>query len=117
MTPQTKASARSKVARAVALGRLKRPEICERCEGVRGRRRIEGHHPNYNKPLDVIWLCSPCHIDEHHPNPITYTETSTGIRSDYLKKLKLIAKREGVSKAQVLRDLIDDYQPKTGEGK
>jgi hypothetical protein len=43
-------------------GRLKRPESCERC-GKRGR--VDGHHHDYSKPLDVEWLCRPCHTAHH----------------------------------------------------
>lgn len=47
--------ARRRVYKAVQSGRLTRGE-CERlgddCDG-----RIEGHHDDYSKPLDVRWLC------------------------------------------------------------
>lgn len=26
---------------------------------------VEAHHPNYDKPFDVIWLCKKCHWEEH----------------------------------------------------
>lgn len=51
--------AQSAVARAVREGALVRPDACERCGG--SETRIEGHHPDYHRPLDVRWLCIPCH--------------------------------------------------------
>lgn len=45
---------------AVRDGRLfKKP--CEHC----GAERVTGHHPDYSKPLEVVWLCQPCHKKEH----------------------------------------------------
>ena len=34
---------------------------CERC----GAKNTHGHHPDYSKPLEVIWLCPRCHSAEH----------------------------------------------------
>ncbi len=48
--------------RAVKDGRLVRPEACLKC-GRRGR--VEAHHADYSKPLDVEWLCRKCHEAEH----------------------------------------------------
>ena len=45
---------------AIQLGHVKR-QPCRDC----GKPRAEGHHTDYNKPLDVIWLCRLCHIAEH----------------------------------------------------
>ena len=43
---------------AIKLGMMNRPEKCEVCEGTI---RIEGHHDDYTKPLEVRWLCKSCH--------------------------------------------------------
>jgi hypothetical protein len=55
-------NAHNAVARALKTGRLTKPESCEAC-GAGGR--LEGHHPDYSKPLDVRWLCVGCHYAEH----------------------------------------------------
>jgi hypothetical protein len=41
-------------------GRITR-KACERC----GKLEAQMHHPDYNKPFDVIWLCPLCHKQEH----------------------------------------------------
>jgi hypothetical protein len=37
---------------------IEQPELCEAC-GL--RKPLEKHHPDYSKPLLVLWLCKPCH--------------------------------------------------------
>ena len=54
--------ARKAVQRALARGELVRPHICSACgkEPPPGTV-IESHHDDYMKPLEVEWLCKPCH--------------------------------------------------------
>lgn len=59
-TREGKTKARSAVARAVRKCELIRLP-CERC----GKTKSEAHHPDYTKPLEVIWLCRQCHAKEH----------------------------------------------------
>lgn len=44
---------------AVERGEIHKPGKCSMCprEGCK----IEAHHPDYTKPLEVVWLCSSCH--------------------------------------------------------
>lgn len=44
--------------RALREGKLERHTLCEGC-GL--SKRLEKHHPDYSKPLLVVWLCKPCH--------------------------------------------------------
>jgi hypothetical protein len=61
--------ARVAVHNAVARGTLKK-EPCEVCGDVR----VQAHHEDYSKPLDVAWLCVRHHRPRHglpyleHPN-------------------------------------------------
>lgn len=54
---------------AVERGIVVRKHQCEECgdTGVfeDGRTAIQAHHPDYNKPLEVMWLCQPCHYEWH----------------------------------------------------
>lgn len=54
--------ARVKVARALTVGKLQKPDSCVRC-GISGR--IQGHHTDYTKALEVVWLCISCHANQH----------------------------------------------------
>ena len=47
-----------KVDWAVTTGALVRPGVCSACGA---KTKIVGHHKDYNKALDVIWLCDSCH--------------------------------------------------------
>ena len=57
-----RASAKEMVARAIQKGLLVRSLICETC-GLTGR--IDAHHEDYSKPLEVMWLCRSCHMLKH----------------------------------------------------
>ena len=46
---------------SVRRGDITRPDRCSRCGDVK---RVEGHHRDYSRPLEVEWLCRPCHADE-----------------------------------------------------
>lgn len=45
--------------------RNKEIERLYKCENCFSETRIEGHHPDYKKPLNVVWLCDDCHAKVH----------------------------------------------------
>lgn len=53
-----RSSARRKVQTAIENGTLIKPLHCEMCGNETP---LDGHHEDYSKPLDVIWLCRLCH--------------------------------------------------------
>lgn len=57
----SKYNAHKAVEAAVNAGALVRPSRCFGCGCDDTEHRIEAHHHDYSKPLDVIWLCTPCH--------------------------------------------------------
>ncbi len=58
-----KHAARGKLYQAIKRGKVSRPNQCGRCR--KRAKRIEGHHSDYTKPLEVQWVCPPCHAVVH----------------------------------------------------
>lgn len=50
------------VSNAVRDGKLFK-EPCFNCGSIED---IEAHHMDYEKPLEVVWLCRSCHLEEHN---------------------------------------------------
>lgn len=58
-----KRNAHCKVQRAIEKGLLIKPNSCQICGKTNCE--IQGHHHDYSKPLDVIWVCTECHGKLH----------------------------------------------------
>ena len=58
-----KTKAHRAVSRAVKTGEIHRPSICEGCFQEKF---VHGHHSDYDKHLDVDWLCTECHTELHN---------------------------------------------------
>lgn len=57
-------NAYGKLRTALKSGKISKPNICSICNT---RTEIDGHHADYNLPLDVIWCCESCHKNLHYP--------------------------------------------------
>jgi hypothetical protein len=53
-------AAHNAVIRAIKGNKLS-PEPCKVC----GNEEVVAHHEDYDKPLDVVWLCYSCHAKHH----------------------------------------------------
>jgi hypothetical protein len=86
---KAQAKAMYQVMCAIRKGTLKRTN-CEKCESSI---RIHAHHDDYNRPLDVRFLCIKCHADFHRKHKAIYDKLnyepikmSTFIVHRYLRK-------------------------------
>ena len=50
---------------AVKAGKIKRG-LCVKC----GAQKVEGHHPDYSKPLEAVWLCNKHHMELHRKSDL-----------------------------------------------
>lgn len=55
--------ARSELRYAVKIGLIEKLKFCQVCEKMKP---LQGHHENYKKPLEVLWLCTKCHANRHN---------------------------------------------------
>lgn len=58
-----KRRAQGRLIYAVRSGKVSRPDRCQKCHIKSDR--IQAHHHDYSKPLDVLFLCPACHGKEH----------------------------------------------------
>lgn len=58
-----KKTAHSKLRSAILSGKVIKKNYCTICGKTECS--IEGHHYDYSKPLDVIWVCTECHGKLH----------------------------------------------------
>lgn len=61
---QARYLARQKLNTALREGRITKDWCAKEDETCKGR--IEGHHEDYSKPLEVLWLCKKHHMELHH---------------------------------------------------
>ena len=85
----TAAQAYRKVHAALKQGRLVRATSCTRCgapdrKGSDGRSTIHAHHADYNRPLDVEWICAKCHRSEI-PLAVNMGASTSGSRNGRAK--------------------------------
>lgn len=59
---RVKQTAREFLNANIRKGLIVRPEFCSTCNKSC---KPHGHHEDYSKPLEVIWLCRGCHADVH----------------------------------------------------
>lgn len=53
------------IARSIANVAVKRGKLTRKPCSECGAETAEKHHHDYSKPLEVTWLCRPCHMAEH----------------------------------------------------
>ena len=53
------------VGNAIRDGRLERGVECNTCKSTE---KLHSHHDDYDKPLDLRWLCAACHRQWHRDN-------------------------------------------------
>ena len=84
--------ANDKLEYAITKGEIANPGKCSKCGSdekfLDGRTAIQGHHPDYNKPLEIMWLCQKCHYLWHKTNT---TIAKKGGTNGTRKKVDLIA--------------------------
>lgn len=55
-------AAHKAVAQAVAKGAMVKPDHCQVCLIDCSP---QAHHDDYSRPLEVLWVCPPCHAQRH----------------------------------------------------
>lgn len=90
---------------AVTHGKIVKPNTCTACKQPA---LIQAHHTDYTKPLDVTWLCRPCHLKEHGGCPAGFLEKSVKIRAtkEMMDAVSALAAEKGIAASTLIRNAI-----------
>lgn len=115
MATMNKRSAYRKVRTALKSGDLVRPATCSKCGAnpgfaSDGRAMIQAHHHDYNKPLDVEWICPKCHRKET-PLPEVVGGCSYGVNNGQAKLTPEIVRTAKMLRAtgMIYREIADIF--------
>ena len=98
-----KSYARLQVRVAVKKGILKKLP-CKVC-GIKAR--LQAHHEDYSKPLEVVWLCATHHYDLHQKeNPPHKLYNHMALERHILKRFKEL-KPDNKTNSEFLEILLD----------
>jgi len=53
------------VQKAVQRGKLVKPTYCQMCKTYIPASKLQAHHHDYTRPLEVSWYCDTCHKAVH----------------------------------------------------
>lgn len=108
------------LSKAIKTGELV-PQPCVVC----GTEKVHGHHEDYSRPLDVIWLCPAHHFERHRKYPREaeidgFVPMHPSVPRGLYEKVILIKKREGIYSNNELVEislklLVDFYERKGGK--
>ena len=103
---------------AMRTGRLVRPAACETCGK---EKKVVAHHDDYAYPLEVRFLCLPCHRQHHlqhgearnrhllPPRDTDKVNTYVHIRKSLSRALRQAAEDENRSLGAQLEVVIEDW--------
>ena len=89
--------------RAIKQKKIKKPNKCQICSKKFPKIKIDGHHEDYKKVLEVMWVCHKCHMSLH-PEIGKETGFKKGHKINLGKKLseehkeKISKKLKGISR-------------------
>lgn len=109
---EDKRRAHSAVWREVRAGRIVRSPLCSCCDR---KSKLQAHHADYSKPLDVVWLCPGCHASEHgetyqNRKPRGRGTTCSQLASQKSRLLRVSCRSCGYV-CRVTRKWLDDVGP------